>query len=73
MTRTRVHSVACSCVQVASSAGRFLEIMQETVNPEKLRLLVLSNVGIDREIYGSAIAYLPGSYDFDAMCARPCS
>ena len=52
------------CHQVAVTASRFLEIMGDDINPAKLELLVKSNVGVDMTIYGSAIAYFPGAYNF---------
>ena len=65
-------SHACRNVaQVASSSARFLQIMEDGINPAQLKSLVLSNTGMSSVVYGSAIAYAPGAYDFVVYVRAP--
>lgn len=44
--------------------ARLLEILDASASPDFLNSLVLSNIDSDEKIYGSAIAFQPGSYNF---------
>lgn len=50
--------------QVATSAGRWLDLLGESLTPANLHRIVLSSAVQTSLIYGSAIAYEPGAFDF---------